>query len=224
MPITPSLQFEHTFWSRGFARVAGLDEAGRGAWAGPVVAGAVILPRVARVKSWWQNDALRDLSGARDSKLLSPAQRDALYEPIRAHALASATGLATNDEIDALGIVPATRLAMQRALAALSVAPDALLIDALERAPRRTPLPAIPLSQKAIIHGDQISLSISCASILAKVTRDRMLIELDTQLPGYSFAQHKGYGTAAHQVALAKLGASRAHRVSFAPVGKQVNT
>ncbi|MBM3127444.1 MAG: ribonuclease HII [Chloroflexi bacterium] len=212
--MTPTLQFEHTFWSRGLARVAGVDEAGRGAWAGPVVAGAVILPRVSRVKTWWLNDALRALEHARDSKLLSPAQRDALYEPIRAHALASATGLATNDEIDALGIVPATRLAMQRALDALGVAPDALLLDALK-------LPAVPLPQKAIIRGDQISLSIACASILAKVTRDRMLIELDAQLPGYGFAQHKGYGTAAHQAALAELGASRAHRKSFAPVAQQ---
>lgn len=211
--FVPTLQFEHTFWSRGHAHVAGIDEAGRGAWAGPVVAGAVILPRVARLKTWWLNDALRDLARARDSKLLSPAQRDALYEPIRAHALAAATGLATNEEIDALGIVPATRLAMQRALGALTRAPDALLLDALK-------LPAIHLPQRAIIRGDRISLSIACASILAKVTRDRMMSELDAQLPGYAFAQHKGYGTAAHQRALQTLGASRAHRVSFAPIAK----
>ena len=211
MPIIPTLQFEHTFWLRGLVRIAGIDEAGRGAWAGPVVAGAVILPRVRLIKTWWLNDALRALEHARDSKLLSPAQRDALYEPIRAHALAAATGCATNEEIDALGIVPATRLAMQRALAALTLAPDALLIDALR-------LFAIPLPQKAIIHGDQLSLSIACASILAKVTRDRMMIELDPQLPGYGFAQHKGYGTAAHQAALETLGVTRAHRVSFAPV------
>ncbi|MEW5720787.1 MAG: ribonuclease HII [Chloroflexota bacterium] len=215
MPITPTLQFEHTFWSRGLARVAGIDEAGRGAWAGPVVAGAVILPRVPRLKAWWLDAALRDLARARDSKLLSPAQRDALYEPIRAHALAAATGLATNEEIDALGIVPATRLAMQRALSALTLAPNALLIDAVK-------LAAIRLPQKAIIRGDQISLSIACASILAKVTRDRMMIELDTQLPGYAFAQHKGYGTAAHQAALETLGVSRAHRRSFAPVAQRM--
>ena len=211
MPITPTLQFERAFWLRGLACVAGVDEAGRGAWAGPVVAGAVILPRVRRIKAWWLNDALRALEHARDSKLLSPAQRDALYEPIRACALAAATGYATNDEIDALGIVPATRLAMQRALAVLTRAPDALLIDALK-------LPEIHLPKKAIIHGDQISLSIACASILAKVTRDRMMIELDAQLSGYGFARHKGYGTAAHQVALATLGVTRAHRVSFAPI------
>jgi ribonuclease HII len=211
MPIIPTLQFEHAFWSRGLAHIAGLDEAGRGAWAGPVVAGAVILPRVRRIKTWWLNDALRALEHARDSKLLSPAQRDTLYEPICAHALSAATGLATNDEIDALGIVPATRLAMQRALAALTLAPDALLIDALK-------LPEIYLPQKAIIHGDQISLSIACASILAKVTRDRMMVELDAQWPGYGFAQHKGYGTIVHQAALETLGITRMHRLSFAPI------
>ena len=214
MTIIPTLQFEHTFWSRGLAHIAGIDEAGRGAWAGPVVAGAVILPRVRRIKAWWLNAALRDLARARDSKLLSPVQRDALYEPIRAHALAAATGLATNDEIDALGIVPATRLAMQRALSALTTAPDALLIDALR-------LPDVRLPQKAIIHGDQVSLSIACASILAKVARDRMMIELDARFPGYAFAQHKGYGTPAHQAALQTLGVSRVHRLSFAPVARQ---
>jgi ribonuclease HII len=223
----PTLQFEHTFWSRGLARVAGVDEAGRGAWAGPVVAGAVILPRVRRprknrgvyaIKEWWTQAALRDLARARDSKLLSPAQREALVTPIRAAALACATGLATREEIDALGIVPATRLAMQRAIAALTLAPDALLIDALVRTTGRSPLPALALPQTAIIHGDQLSLSIACASILAKVTRDRMMVELDAQFPGYGFARHKGYGTAVHRAALETLGISREHRVSFAPI------
>ena len=213
----PTLQFESTFWSRHLMHVAGIDEAGRGAWAGPVVAGAVILPRVPRLKKWWTQDALRALANARDSKLLSPAQREKLYEPIRAAALASATGYATHTEIDTLGIVPATRLAMRRALDALVVQPEALLIDAVK-------LKEIDLPQKSIIHGDQLSLSIACASILAKVTRDRMMVELDAQIPGYGFAQHKGYGTAAHQAALQLLGVSRVHRVSFAPVADRVNT
>ncbi|MDE3088660.1 MAG: ribonuclease HII [Chloroflexota bacterium] len=207
----PTLAFEHIYWSRHLARVAGIDEVGRGAWAGPVVAGAVILPRPRRITEWWTQDALRDLAPARDSKLLSPGQRERLIEQIRAAALACATGLATRDEIDARGIVPATRLAMQRAIAALGVAADALLIDALR-------LPGLALPQKAIIHGDQVSLSIACASILAKVTRDQMMVELDARLPGYAFAQHKGYGTAAHRTALEALGASEEHRVSFAPI------
>jgi ribonuclease HII len=214
----PTLQFERAFWARRLARVAGIDEAGRGAWAGPVVAGAVILPRARRVKEWWTNAALRDLEHARDSKLLSPAQREELFEPIRAAALASGTGLATREEIDTFGIVPATRLAMQRAVDALHVAPEALLIDGGVGAHGRAPLPALALPQKSIIHGDQISLSIACASILAKVTRDRLMVELDARLPGYAFAQHKGYGTAAHRKALDALGASAEHRASFAPI------
>ena len=196
---TPTLKFEHTLWSRNLV-VAGIDEAGRGAWAGPVVAGAVVLPQVHRVKNWQAEKLLRDLANARDSKLLSPKQREKLFTPIRAAAIASATGLATREEIDHLGIVPATRLAMQHAIESLGIVPDALLIDAMK-------LPAIMIPQTAIIRGDQISLSIACASILAKVTRDRMMVELDTQFPGYGFAKHKGYGTAAHRQALEKLGA-----------------
>jgi ribonuclease HII len=188
-----------------------VDEAGRGAWAGPVVAGAVILPRAFRIKEWWRLPALRGIAGARDSKLLSAGQRERLVQPIQAAALAWATGLATRDEIDELGIVPATRLAMQRALQALGTEPQAMLIDALK-------LPDFQVPQKAIIHGDRLSLSIACASILAKVTRDRLMVEMDAQLPGYFFSQHKGYGTAAHRLALEALGASAQHRASFAPI------
>jgi ribonuclease HII len=158
-----------------------------------------------------QRQLLHGLERVRDSKLLSPAQREALYEPIRASAVACATGLATREEIDRLGIVPATRLAMQRAVEALDPAPDALLIDALR-------LPFFHLPQQAIIHGDQLALSIACASILAKVTRDRMMVELDAELPGYAFAQHKGYGTAEHLAALNTLGPCREHRTTFNPV------
>ncbi len=178
----------------------------------------MILPRARRINAWWTDAALRDLAHARDSKLLSPAQRERLVKPIRAAALASATGLATREEIDALGIVPATRLAMQRAIDALGVAPDALLIDAGVGTRGSPPLPIFAAPQKSIIHGDQISLSIACASILAKIARDRLMVELDARLPGYGLARHKGYGTAAHRAALETLGASVEHRVSFAPV------
>ena len=203
MITVPSLKFERAFWSRGLEWVAGLDEVGRGAWAGPVVAGAIILPRMTRIP--------RALERVRDSKLLSPRQREKLIEPIHAFAVTCAIGEATQAEIDKFGIVPATQLAMQRALAALAIPPTALLIDALA-------LPDLAVPQRAIIRGDQQSLSIACASILAKVARDRMMIELDGELLGYAFGQHKGYGTAQHRAALEKLGASAAHRTSFAPI------
>ncbi|MBI4786097.1 MAG: ribonuclease HII [Chloroflexi bacterium] len=207
--MIPTLKFEKRFWAQGLAYVAGIDEVGRGAWAGPVVAGAVILPQVR------SRAALRDLVRVRDSKLLSPAQREALCEPICAAALGFATGLATRAEIDAVGIVPATRLAMQRAVEALALAPHALLIDALM-------LPALDMPQTAIIHGDQLSLSIACASILAKVTRDRLMVELDARLPGYHFAQHKGYGTEQHRAALDALGPCGEHRASFMPIKQRM--
>jgi ribonuclease HII len=216
--LIPSLAFEHVLWSRRLVLVAGLDEVGRGAWAGPVVAGAVILPRVRRFNKWWTEQVLRNLAGARDSKLLMPAQRDALFEPIRAAALACATGLATHAEIDAIGIVPATRLAMLRAIEALPAMPNALLVDAGVGSGGRPPLPTLGIPQKSLVHGDQLCLSIACASILAKVTRDRIMIEMDRQIPGYVFGQHKGYGTAAHRAALENLGPSAEHRMSFAPI------
>ncbi|MCL4395258.1 MAG: ribonuclease HII [Chloroflexi bacterium] len=209
--FVPTLTFEHKYWARRIEHVAGVDEAGRGAWAGPVVAGAVILPRASRIKDWQQRTPLCGLAKARDSKLLSADQRERLVEPIHAAAVAWGTGLATRDEIDELGIVPATRLAMERALQALGTAPQGLLIDALS-------LPTLEVPQRAIIHGDRLSLSIACASILAKVTRDRLMVEMDARLPGYAFARHKGYGTAAHRAALEALGVSAQHRATFAPI------
>ncbi len=206
----PTLRFERAFWSRGLLHVAGVDEVGRGAWAGPLVAGAVILPPQTR------RSTLRELDCARDSKLLSPKQREALYRPICACALAFATGLATREEIDEIGLGRANRLAMQRAIEALSIPPDALLLDAFR-------LPAVALPQNAIIRGDQLSLTIACASILAKVTRDRMMVALDAELPGYGFAKHKGYGTGEHQEALERLGPSREHRKCFEPIRERMN-
>ncbi len=209
----PNLDLELAFWRDGYAYVAGLDEAGRGAWAGPVVAGAVIFPRLeprlARV--WSRSRALRALARVNDSKQLSPRQREDLFEPIRAHALACATGAASHAEIDALGIVRASHLAMRRALDALTPPPDALVIDALV-------LPELEIPQQGLIHGDAISLSVAAASILAKVTRDRLMGELDAAYPGYGFAKHKGYGTPAHQAALRALGPCPVHRLSYAPV------
>lgn len=199
----PDMHQERALMRQGYACVAGLDEAGRGAWAGPVVAAAVSLPR----------DAMRRsaLHGVRDSKLLTPHQREALLPKIQKAALAIGVGMAGHDEIDFLGIVPATRLAMQRAVQALPLAPDALLIDALR-------LPAVPLPQRVLFHADTLCLSVAAASIVAKVTRDRLMIELDTQYPGYGFARHKGYGTALHHRALTQLGPSSIHRTTFEPV------
>ncbi len=202
---TPNLHQEHALARQGHARVAGLDEAGRGAWAGPVVAAGVILPRNAMRLS-----ALHDV---RDSKLLTPRQREALLAPIYEAALAVGVGLASHDEIDALGIVPATRLAMQRAIEAFDILPEALLIDALR-------LPAVPLPQRVLYHADTLCLSVAAASIVAKVTRDRGMVELDKQYAGYGFAQHKGYGTAMHQQALTELGPSAIHRMTFRPISE----
>ena len=200
---TPDRRQERSLVRQGYTLVAGVDEAGRGAWAGPVVAAAVILPRLAQ-----RHSALR---GVRDSKLLSPAQRQALFEPIRQHALAVGVGAASHSEIDEFGIVPATRLAMTRAVQSLTPAPTALVIDAVR-------LHELPLPQRVLFHADTLCLSVAAASIIAKVTRDRLMVDLDGQYPGYAFARHKGYGTALHQRALAQLGPSVVHRLTFEPV------
>lgn len=203
MSCQPNLTEEQRLWSQGYLRIAGLDEAGRGAWAGPVVAAAVILPV--------DPDVAMALAPIRDSKLLTPRQREHCYEIIVEHALAYGIGACPASEIDRLGIVPATRAAMCRALAQLSPPADYLLIDALS-------LPQIPLPQRGIIKGDRSCLSIAAASILAKVTRDRWMIALDEHLPGYGLARHKGYGTAQHRAALYTFGPTAQHRHSYAPV------
>lgn len=202
IPSAPDLTFESSLWASGKTHIAGLDEAGRGAWAGPVAAAAVILPP--------DPEILHRLKGVRDSKQMTPAQRDRWAEIIRVEALAWGVGLAASEEIDALGIVAATRLAMQRALQALNTTPEHLLIDALR-------LPAIPCPQTAILKGDVRSLSIAAASVLAKTSRDALMYQLDACFPGYGFAVHKGYGTLAHRQALARLGVSSQHRLTFAP-------
>ena len=187
----------------GHALVAGIDEAGRGAWAGPVVAAAVILPS--------SRTSLAHLRGANDSKQLTSNQRDVQRRLIEAHALAWSVGSASSAEIDALGIVPATRLAMMRAITSLAITPHVLLIDAVK-------LPMLALPQRVFNFADSISLSVACASILAKTARDAMMCGLHDTLPNFGFAAHKGYGTRLHTSALAQHGPCWAHRRSFAPI------
>ncbi len=189
---------------QGYGLIAGLDEAGRGSWAGPVVAGAVILPLSLP-------DLEERLNGVRDSKQLSPLERERFYEIICSLALVVGVGVIPSAIIDKLGIVSATRQAMALAIAELSPPPDFLLIDFLH-------LPAIKISQKSIVRGDALSLSIAAASIIAKVTRDRLMVKLEAEYPGYGFARHKGYGTPQHRAALARLGPSPLHRLSYNPV------
>ena len=209
---TPSLVYEHAFWRDGYGYVAGLDEVGRGALAGPVVAAAVILPRLEDADSdWTQHELFQTIARANDSKLLNEKTREVLFEPICAVAADFAVGSASCQEIDEVNILRASFLAMYRALDRLTVRPDALLLDALV-------LHALQIPQQGLIHGDSLALSIAAASIVAKVTRDRIMRELDTQYPEYGFARNKGYGTAAHLRALYKYGASPVHRASFAPV------
>jgi len=200
----PGLAWERDLLAQGYALIAGLDEAGRGAWAGPVVAAAVILPL-------YRPDLEQVLAPVRDSKLLSPHQREECYELIVRCALGYGVGMVPAVEIDRLGIVPATRLAMRQALSALTLSPDYLLIDGLG-------LPQFPLPQRAIPKGDRTCLSIAAASILAKVTRDHWMIALEERLPGYGLAAHKGYGTRQHKAALEKLGPTAYHRHTFAPI------
>lgn len=211
----PTLNFERAFWRDGFQCVAGLDEVGRGALAGPVVAAVVILPAVSDsvARRWTRSKLLSEIARANDSKLLTEATREDLYAPICDIALAFATGAASHREVDELNIVRASYLAMQRALAALPLAPHALLLDALV-------LPDVEIPQQGVIHGDALCLSIAAASIIAKVTRDRMMGELDITYPGYHLTQNKGYGTPAHLAALRELGPSPIHRRSFAPIRK----
>ncbi len=203
MPTSPSLSFEQDCWSRGQQRVAGVDEVGRGPWAGPVVAAAVVLPADPAVA-----EALR---GVQDSKRLTPAERERLDTIIRCHATAVAVGVASPASVDREGLLPATARAMDRALAGLPLAPDDILIDGL-------PMRQLARPHHAIVRGDATCLSIAAASIVAKVARDGLMARLDTVYPGYSFGRHKGYGTRAHYDALCRLGPCPDHRRTYAPV------
>ena len=199
----PSLTEERKLWRAGFVRVAGLDEAGRGALAGPVVVGAVILPVNSKQEGLWAE--------VQDSKLLSPARREALAARIQAQAAAWSLGEASAAEIDASGIAPATRLAMRRAVQALSPPPDHLLIDWVQ-------LKSLNLPQQSFTKGDLHIVSIAAASILAKVHRDRLLCQLHENYPAYGFHSHKGYAVPSHLAAIERFGPCPAHRRSFAPI------
>ncbi len=199
---TPSLREENGLSSLGYRLIAGVDEAGRGALAGPVVAAAVILPR---------GTDLPWLELVRDSKQVSPAKRESFFSLIAQEAVSVGVGVIDHQIIDSVGILNATRLAMCQAVERLTRVPDFLLIDCLT-------LPQLKISQKPIVRGDELSLSIACASIIAKVTRDRIMVELDQLHPGYGFAKHKGYGTQQHLYCLRQRGPSPIHRRCFAPV------
>ena len=197
--MEPTDFFEREARECGYESVAGLDEAGRGPLAGPVVAAVVILPRRCR------------LNGLNDSKQVPEPERDRLYRAITKHAVGVGIGSASEREIDALNILEATRLAMRRAIEALRARPDFLLIDAVS-------LPKVRLPQRPIIKGDGFSVSIAAASIMAKVTRDRLMLDYHRRYPQYNFGGHKGYGTPEHLHLLAAHGPCDAHRRSFRPV------
>ncbi len=202
MRINPNTFFESKFWKSGLLHVAGLDEAGRGALAGPVAVGAVILPNEKALLS-------RTLAGVRDSKQMTPRERESLAPRIKATALTWNVGFASAQEIDSQGIVCATRLAALRALNGLALSPQYLLTDF------RLELPQLDISQTALVKGDAFCLSIAAASVLAKTARDELMCELDLRYQGYGLGKHKGYGTQAHRSALGRLGYSPIHRKSF---------
>lgn len=202
--VGPTDFFEQAARARGYRRIAGLDEAGRGPLAGPVVAAIVILPR-----RW--SPVLLD-----DSKLLSEHQRQILYDAITTRAHAWAIGMASEQEIDELNILGATRLASCRALNHLAIPPDYLLLDALH-------LPTVSVPQRPVIKGDQLSRSIAAASILAKVSRDRMMTTYHERFPQYQFHLHKGYPTQEHLKRLHQFGPCPGHRRSFRPVQACLN-
>lgn len=203
MTSPPNLLRERALWRQGFFHVAGVDEAGRGAWAGPLVAAAVVLPAGRRT--------LSALKGVRDSKQLSARQREEAAQHIGAIALAAGIGIVPSSAIDHLGLSCAGQIAFWRAVQNLRLPPDCVLVDGF-------PLWSQKYPQQAVVRGDQECLSIAAASIIAKVTRDRAMAQLEERTPGYGFAQHKGYGSAAHRAALQRLGPSADHRYSFRPV------
>jgi ribonuclease HII len=207
LPTFPNLDLERALWVNGALWVAGIDEAGRGALAGPVSVAAVILPQI--------KNLTLELSGVRDSKMMTANQREYWSRIIREIAVSYGIGLASSTEIDLLGILPATKLAAQRAVGKLSIVPSYLLIDYFD-------MPHFHIPQISVPKGDMISLSIAAASILAKTKRDEILEKMDFQYPGYGFVHHKGYGTKTHLTALKSIGPTPEHRKSFEPLKSSV--
>lgn len=202
MPRSAPYRYEGQAWRGGLARVAGVDEAGRGPLAGPVVAAAVVVTPEHRVR------------GVADSKLLTPERREELFTAIHARALAVGVAIVDHLTIDRVNILQATRLAMLEALRQLAVTPDLVITDFVA-------LPDVPCPQKNLVGGDTRCASVAAASIIAKVTRDRIMVELDKEFPEYGFAQHKGYATPDHLAALDRHGPCPVHRRSFAGVWRQ---
>ncbi len=201
-PASASYRFEGQAWRAGVGLIAGVDEAGRGPLAGPVVAAAVIIDRVRRIK------------GLCDSKLLTPGRREELFEVIAARARAVGVGIVDHETIDRINILRATQTAMLKALSRLGVSPDLVITDFVH-------LAALSCPQKNLVHGDARSASVAAASIVAKVTRDRIMLELDAKYPDYGFARHKGYATPEHLTSLDRLGPCPIHRRTFAGVWHQ---
>ncbi|MBN2076703.1 MAG: ribonuclease HII [Dehalococcoidales bacterium] len=205
-PDMPSFGEEKILKAQGYRYIAGVDEAGRGALAGPVVAAAVILP---------MNKDLPFISQVRDSKKLTPLKREYLFHHVHESAVALGIGMSGLETIDTLGIVTATRLAMKSAIEQLSPPADYMLVDYMR-------LPEVDLPQKGITHGDDLSYSIACASIIAKVSRDRLMMKLNQEYSGYGLANHKGYGTREHVECLRRLGPCPIHRKTFSPVREMI--
>ena len=196
-------RFESAAWRRGITRLAGVDEAGRGPLAGPVVAAAVVLPPGARI------------AGVDDSKRLLPEERERLFDVIRGRAVGVAVAVVDHVTIDRINILQATRLAMGQALAALDVEPELVLTDFVA-------VPGLRCPQRSLVEGDRRSASVAAASIIAKVTRDRIMEEADREYPAYGFRRHKGYATPEHRMALEQHGPCALHRRTFAGIWNQL--